>query len=122
MTNISVERRYPQMTITNDKRRYAQVHYDGEWFDLDKKNPVPFESILSGYRDIYDAYERPSRTKVAIWHQWEKWFERNDGICTICSKNCNYFSIEGFFTDRSTGKRYYAYITYANHRLYEVER
>lgn len=122
MTNTNLERRYPQLTIINDKRRYAQVQYDGVWFELDKKNPVPFESILSGYNDIYEAYNRPSTVIVNIWNAWKKWFTRNDGICTICSTNCNFFSIEGFFTDRSTGKRYYAYITYANHKLYEVGR
>lgn len=109
------------MNIINEKTRYAQVQYDGKWFDLDKKNLVPYETLLDGYYDIYEAYKKPSRTKVLIWRAWVKWFEHNDGSCAICSKNCNFFSIHGFFTDKTTGKRYYAYITYANHKLYEVE-
>ena len=109
------------MKMISEKRRYATVEINGVRFTLDKKNPIPRAHSIYGYTDIYDAYERPSRTKVCIWREWVKWFEHNDGSCAICSKNCNFFSIHGYFTDKATGKRYYAYITYANHRLYEVE-
>ena len=106
--------------MIKDATRYAKVELDYVTFTLDKNNPVPCEHVLQGYDDIYDAYRRPSEYKVDIWRDWEEWFYRNDGHCVISSKNCNFFSIEGFVTDRESGKRYFAYITYANNRLYEV--
>lgn len=109
------------MKIISEKKRYAQVEINGLMFTLDKKEPVPYEHNLSGYRDIYSAYGRPSATKVVIWEDWDKWFRDNDGYCKITSKNCNIFSITGFVTDKETNKRYMAYITYANNYLYEVE-
>ena len=116
-----MKRRYPTLIITNEKRRYAQVEYDGQWFDLDKKAPVPYETELQGYDSIYTAYGKPSNVKVNIWRMWKKWFDRNDGVCVVSSRNSWMFSIEGFFTDKATGKRYFARITQASHRLYEVE-
>lgn len=102
-------------------RTYNHVELNGVTFQLNKKHPIPYEHNLGGYRDIYSAYGRPSQTKIAIWEDWDSWFRENGGYCKITSMNCNFFSITGFVTDKETNKRYMAYITYANHYLYEVE-
>lgn len=107
--------------MIKNNRRYATVELNGETFTLDKKNPVPYEVELTGYHNIYDAYNRPSDAKVGIWESWMIWFHENDGTCVVATKNCNFFTIEGYVTDKETGKRYFAYITHANHRLYAVE-
>ena len=109
------------MKMIKDARRYADVEINGVTFTLDKKNPVPHEHILHGYGSIYDAYERPSSTKISIWEHWEDWFYMNEGDCVISSKNSNFFTVEGWVKDKETGKRYFAYITHANNRLYAVE-
>lgn len=109
------------MKMIKDARRYATVELNGVWFTLDKKNPIPYETNLRGYTNIFDAYNRPSGAKVSIWESWLLWFHENDGHCTVASKNCNFFTIEGYITDKETGKRYFAVITHANHRLYAVE-
>lgn len=109
------------MKIINDKKRYARVEINGMEFTLDKKNPIPYEHGLNGYRDINDAYGRPSVYKQSIWREWDSWHRENGGYCVISSKNCNFFTVTGFIDDMETGKRYMTYITYANQYLYEVE-
>lgn len=109
------------MKMIKDARRYATVEINGVTFTLDKKNPVPCEHILHGYSNIHEAYERPSETKISIWEGWRDWFYMNDGECVISSKNCNFFTVEGWVKDEETNKEYFAVITYANHRLYEVQ-
>lgn len=109
------------MKIISEKKRYAKVEINGIVFTLDKKEPVPFGHYLSGYDDICDAYDKPSEYKREIWRDWENWHRENGGHCVISSKNCNFFTINGFVDDMETGKRYMTYITYANQYLYEVE-
>lgn len=109
------------MKMIKDAKRYAKIELDYVPFTLDKNNPIPYEHSLRGYDDIYGAYGRPSKYKIDIWKDWKEWFNRNNGYCVISSKNYKFFTIEGYVTDKETGKRYFAYITYANNRLYEVE-
>jgi len=109
------------MRIISEKKRYARVEINGVEFILDKKEPVPYEHYLNGYRDIHDAYGRPSVYKCAIWREWDYWHRENGGYCVISSKNCNFFSLTGYVNDKETGKRYMTHITYANQYLYEVE-
>lgn len=102
------------------KKRYYNVTINGVDFILDAKETIN-ETYLHGYNDIYNAYERPSRYKVGIWKDWEKWFTDNGGYCTISSRNCMQFTISGYFTDKETGARFYAYITKTYNRCYLVE-
>jgi hypothetical protein len=108
------------MEILHNKKRYAEVMIDGVQFTLDKDNPIPYETNLYGYGDIYEAYGHASSAKVNIWESWLDWFLDNDGVCTVASKSGWFFTIEGYFTDKETGKRYFTRITHANHYLYEV--
>lgn len=109
------------MNILHDKKRYAEVELNDVTFTLDKDNPIPYETNLNGYHNIYDAYNRPSDANVSIWESWLLWFNENDGTLAVSSKNCNFFTIEGYVTDRDTGKRYFARITKGHNRLYEVQ-
>lgn len=108
------------MEILHNKKRYAEVMINGVQFTLDKDNPIPYETILRGYTNIYDAYKRPSSAKASIWESWLLWFHENDGHCVVASKNSHFFTIEGYVTDNDTGKRYFTRITRVNHYLYEV--
>ena len=52
------------------------------------------------YNTIFEAYGRPSNTKIKIWESWLEWCRAvaSDGniICMgVASRNCNFFTIEG---------------------------
>ena len=78
------------------------------------------ETALSGYGGIHDAYSRPSHIKELIWYEWERWFNNNDGYCTIISRNSSFFSIAGYVTNKASGERYYCYITSAHNKCWKV--
>ena len=44
----------------------------------------------------------------------------NNGYCTIVSRNCNFFSIAGYVTDKDTKERYYCYITASHNKAWKV--
>ena len=101
------------------KRRYETIKLNGEYFELDTKERTTETSISR--RDIDDCYERPSRYKLSIYNEWSNWFLNNDGYCGVGSYNCMMFTIQGYVTDKETGKRYYCYITKAHNKCIEVE-
>jgi hypothetical protein len=110
------------MEMIRNKRRYAQVELNDVTFTLDKDNPIPYETSLRGYPSIYLAYSTmPSRAKRETWESWKRWFTQHDGECVVASRNTWQYTIEGYVTDRDTGKRYFARITRDNNRLYAVE-
>lgn len=78
------------------------------------------ENNLRGYDTIYEAYGRPSGTKIGIWYSWQEWFVRNGGYCKIVSRNSNFFSIAGYVTDKETKERYYCYITASHNKAWKV--
>lgn len=48
------------------------------------------------HRGIYQCYDRPSTTKVEIYHDWEKWVYMNDvEYFGIKSYNSNIFTLQG---------------------------
>lgn len=71
-------------------------------------------------RDVSDVYANPSVTKLNIFNEWSNWFLNNDGYCGVKTYNCNFFTIHGIVEDKTTGKSYYCYITYAHNRAYEI--
>lgn len=91
---------------------------NGRNFEVNTKEVRTYKHI--GYHTIADCYSRPSRAKDAIWCDWLKWFCDNDGYCTVASYNCNFFTIEGYFTDLETDERYYAYITASHNKCWKV--
>lgn len=102
------------------KRRYENMELNGMQFIFDNKVKMPYPMNYR-YNNIWHAYERPSRTKVAIWEDWVSWFIENGGYCGINSKNCNFFSITGVVRDSKTSKMYRCEITYTYNRCYEIE-
>lgn len=101
------------------KKRYEFIELNGKGFTLDTKDTV--HRMIIGYNDIYSVYGRPSEHKIAIWCNWERWFNDNDGNCTVYSHNCNFFTIEGYVRDSISGNLYYCYITHANNKCWLVE-
>ena len=73
------------------------------------------------HRSIWDCYGRPSNTKVSIYEDWRNWFVRDCDTYNfgICSRNCNFFSIEGVID--VDGVLYYLYITRSHNRAYPIE-
>ena len=58
-------------------------------------------------KDIFDAYKKPSKYKINIWHSWTKWFnelkENDNDFISICSYNFATFTIHG----RIKGYKFY---------------
>lgn len=54
------------------------------------------------YWTLNGAYEKPSRSKIAIWEHWKSWFSKNSenkyDYITIRSRNCFMFTINGRIT------------------------
>lgn len=68
--------------------------------------------------EIYDAYGRPSCTKVSIWHSWVDWARKNNAMLKIGSHNCNFFTIEGIV--KQDGEPYFLRITARHYRAYKI--
>ena len=101
------------------KRRYENIILNGEHFILDTKETTTTPTQFT-VRGIHDVYGRCSARKEAIWLDWSNWFYNNDGICTVSSHNCNFFTITGYVKDKETGERYFCYITASNNRCLKV--
>ena len=100
-------------------KKWENFKINDELFEVNTVD-VEIENNIRGYGDIFDAYGRPSRTKIGIWEDWENWFIENNGYCTIVSRNCNFFSIAGYVTDKDTKERYYCYITASHNKAWKV--
>lgn len=73
------------------------------------------------YNTIFDAYVKPSLTKISIWEDWVDWFYEfseggiNDDIF-IVSRNSNIFCIGGIITYE--GIEYTFYISPTKNELF----
>ena len=105
------------------KRRYYNITLNNEPFILDIKDTVDDMSeqlsMLYRYHNIWQAYDRPSQYKIAIWEDWGRWFNSNNGVCWIESRNCWQFTISGYVYDEN-GQKYYCYITKSYNRCWKV--
>lgn len=99
------------------KKRYFDIVLNGENFILD--SAVTGYKYVNGYTSIWDAYDNPSRIKVAIWEEWERWFYAHGGDCAISSKNCMQFTIQGYVYDEN-GDCYECTITKAYNRCWKA--
>ena len=51
-----------------------------KWFQVieltarESSNAIDAYNHRSTYKDIYDAYQRPSAAKVSIWNEWVSWW------------------------------------------------
>ena len=64
---------------------------DGETFEFKK-----FEKRDAIAWDIWDAYGKPSITKVNIWRYWTDWANRNGFNLKITGANACIFTIEAW--------------------------
>ena len=100
-------------------KKWENFKINGERFEVNTVD-VEIENTLRGYGDIFDAYGRPSQIKISIWEDWENWFIENNGYCTIVSRNCMFFSIAGYVTDKESKERYYCYITASHNKAWKA--
>ena len=101
------------------------ITINGETFELFKSNISESESFTNGaaYDEIYEAYGRPSYTKVQVWHEWCEWcytLNQNGIPCTlkIGSHSCHQFSIYGKV--KFGGQVYSLWITRDHNRAYII--
>ena len=102
------------------------VTINGETFELFKADAGASLRIIgpgAAYDAIYDAYGRPSYTKVQVWRVWCDWCYSciEKGIpCTldIASHNCMQFSIDGKI--QYGGHVYRLWITRDHNRAYLI--
>ena len=95
------------------------IKINGVDFEL-KKEVITLPIVeYHPHRTIWDCYNRPSSTKVAIYEEWLRYANSIDAQgFTVSSYNCNFFSLK--FVFRYEGIKYQAHITYANNYLYRV--
>ena len=94
-----------------------------ELFKADAGASATFNGTGAAYDEIYDAYGRPSYTKVSIWHGWCEWcyeLNKNEMPCVlwIASHNCMSFSIGGKV--QYNGHVYRLWITRDHNRAYLI--
>lgn len=95
------------------------ITINGETFSIEgKTNTKGRVEYGNDMRDIYNAYDRPSSTKVAIWRDWCNWAFECGAHLAIASHNCFRFTIRGWV--EYNGKTYQLYITDCHNRAYEV--
>lgn len=99
-------------------KKWETKEINNRYFEVNTKD-IETETHI-GYRDIDDCYGRCSQVKRNIWNSWLDWFNVNDGYCTISSYNSMIFTIAGYFTDKETNERYYAYITPTHNKCWKV--
>lgn len=62
------------------------LEFAGRRFELVNADSVAGKAIVNRclspiqYSNIYDAYDRPSQTKIEIWDDWKKWFDNIHNI------------------------------------------
>ena len=91
------------------KKRYENIKLFGENFILDTKETIGYKSI--SHDTIFDVYGRCSQRKISIWQEWKRWFNENNGWCSVHSHNCNFFTIQGYVRNFETREMYFCYIT-----------
>ncbi len=100
-------------------KKKERITINGETFTVEGTTDT-FYSVSWGNdeRDIFEAYGRPSQTKIAIWRDWCKWAREVGASLVIASHNCFRFTIRG--NVEYNGKMYNLYITDCYNRAYEV--
>ena len=78
-------------------KKWTTKEINGVTFEYNTKDKVQFHSTAR--RGIWDCYERPSQRKENIFRGWADWFITLVSFeFTVASYNCNFFTIEGYFT------------------------
>jgi hypothetical protein len=78
-----------------------------KWFQVRELTARESANMIDAYNhlykhiDIYDAYKRPSETKVSVWRKWISWardvntFDDTYEVknLSICATNCQMFTV-----------------------------
>lgn len=100
------------------------ISIDGEYFEVIKPRRHEVEIQHRGqwgYVNIWQAYEKPSDTKVAIWEYWYNFFgDETHRFCNpfISSRNCFSFTVTFNVYDENFDFIGVARITKDHNRLY----
>lgn len=95
------------------------ITINGETFSIEGKTTSRYNVSCANYiENIFDHYDRPSQTKIAIWRDWCDWACECGARLDIASHNCFRFTIKGYI--EYNGKFYNLYITDQHNRAYEV--
>ena len=95
-------------------KRWNDLTVDGVNFKVDTK-ATAIAPAGAGIRTVDDCYGRPSQYKRAIFEDWQRWFIKHDGWCSVASYNRMMFTLEGVL---KVGKQLYrAYITKTRQEL-----
>lgn len=95
-----------------------RIELNGINFEVVKDLPTSIN-----YDDIFEAYGRPSNTKIRVWNDWKDW--QQEAIATdtfkdlhigIHAAGCQTFSITGHGYD-GNGTRYDFFITRDHDRV-----
>lgn len=110
---------------TREGKIMKEVKINGEWFEVIRPRKYKPEYAVPSkwdYLNIYQAYERPSSSKVAIWKYWNSFYGDDVykfGIPFIRSRNCFAFTVVFNVFDNSTYEWIgVAVITKDHNRLY----
>ena len=106
------------------KRKTLEIN--GVTFELFKSNLNESKSFTNGaaYDAIYEAYGRPSYTKVQVWHEWCEWcydLNKKGMPCElwIAGHSCFSFTIDGKV--QYNGHVYQLWITRGHNRAYLIK-
>ena len=93
---------------------------DGITFEVCK--PCTTKDKVIYTRDIYECYERPSQTKIAIWNEWCRYFidKRNCFRFGVASYNSMQFTIEAIMWVEELGCDCYLSITKTRNWLFPM--
>ena len=94
----------------------------GKQFKVVKGDGIPRKQ----YDTLFEAYDRPSATKVHIWQAWLDWADcvasdNNDISIYITGRNPNFFSIGGYI-HTPTDEHFAFYITYTSQAIWSIDQ
>ena len=100
---------------------------NGETFEVIKPRKFDVRKAIERLsrntrKDLYAHYEKPSKKKIEIWHNWLDWALETPVDCfNVTSANTQQFTIEGVLYDEETGEDIgLICITKSHNRLYLI--
>ncbi len=92
---------------------------NGRTFEITKPSTSPLKP-WGGFKSIYEAYKKPSSTKVQIYEDWERWFSECDTLASGVIASSSNFYTHGGIVRLCGNKLYNVRITYAHNYISEI--